>query len=71
MTLAYTTFWDMFFVLLIWVPLAVLWASALIDIFQRPDIGGWSKALWVTCVLVVPFLGALIYMGARPRVATA
>ena len=71
MALAYSTFWDVFFVLLIWVPLAVLWATALIDIFQRPDIAGWTKALWVTCILVVPFFGALIYMAMRPQLVAA
>ena len=35
----------------------------------RP-IGGFSKALWVACVILVPFLGTLIYLIARPAGAT-
>jgi hypothetical protein len=41
-----------------------------VDIFRRDDIGGFSKALWVTCVLLVPFFGTLIYLVTRPSGAT-
>jgi Phospholipase_D-nuclease N-terminal/Short C-terminal domain len=65
-----TTFWETFFLFLIFLPLAMIWAMALVDIFRRDDMGGWSKALWVLCIIVVPFLGTLIYLGTRPRGAT-
>jgi hypothetical protein len=63
-------FWESFFLFLIFLPLAMLWAFALIDIFRRDDIGGFSKALWVACVIFVPFFGTLIYMITRPPGAT-
>jgi hypothetical protein len=66
-----TTFWESFFLFLVFVPLAMIWAFALIDIFRRDDMSGWSKALWVTCVILVPFLGTLVYLIARPAGATA
>jgi hypothetical protein len=65
-----TTFWETFFLLLIFVPLAMIWAFALVDIFRRDDIGGGSKALWLACVILVPFFGTLVYMLARPAGAT-
>jgi hypothetical protein len=71
MALALTTFWDAFFLLMIWVPLVTLWISALIDVFARPDLGGFAKAMWVLCIFLVPFLGVLIYLVSRPRVAPA
>jgi len=37
------------------------------DIFHRRDLSGWAKAGWIFLLFVVPFLGALIYMIARPR----
>ena len=40
------------------------------DIFRRDDINGFSKALWVACVILVPFLGTLIYLVIRPAGAT-
>jgi Phospholipase_D-nuclease N-terminal/Short C-terminal domain len=64
------TFWENFFLLLIFLPLAMTWAFAFMDIFRRDDIGGLSKALWLTCVLLVPFFGTLIYLVTRPRGAT-
>jgi Phospholipase_D-nuclease N-terminal/Short C-terminal domain len=65
-----TTFWETFFLFLIFLPLAMVWGFALIDIFRRDDMGGLSKALWVTCVILVPFLGTLIYLVMRPAGAT-
>jgi len=65
-----TTFWETFFLFLVFLPLAMMWGFALIDIFRRDDLGGLSKALWVTCVIIVPFFGTLIYLIARPSGAT-
>jgi hypothetical protein len=65
-----TTFWETFFLFLIFLPLAMMWGFALVDIFRRDDIGGFSKALWVICVLLVPFFGTLIYLVTRPAGVT-
>jgi hypothetical protein len=44
----------------------VIWFWLLItvfsDLFRRKDIGGGSKALWVIFVIVLPFIGVLIYL---------
>ena len=69
MTLA-TTFWETFFLFLIFLPLAMIWAFALIDVFRRDDLGGGWKAIWVACIILVPFLGTLIYLITRPPGAT-
>src|SRR3954464_13300653 len=65
-----TTFWETFFLFLLFLPLAMMWGFALIDIFRRDDLGGFSKALWLCCVILVPFFGTLIYLIARPAGAT-
>jgi hypothetical protein len=65
-----TSFWETFFLILIFLPLALVWAGALLDIFRRDDMGGPSKALWVTTVILVPFFGTLVYLVARPAGAT-
>jgi hypothetical protein len=62
-----TTFWESFFLFLLFLPLAMTWAMALLDIFRRDDLSGWLKALWVVCVVFLPFLGTLIYLVTRPR----
>jgi hypothetical protein len=67
MILAMSSFWQAFFLLLIWVPLIMLWAAALVDVFRRPDISGGLKVLWVVIIFVIPWIGALIYLATRPR----
>jgi len=37
------------------------------DIFRRRDLSGWAKAGWIFLIFIVPFLGALIYLIARPK----
>jgi Short C-terminal domain/Phospholipase_D-nuclease N-terminal len=37
------------------------------DIFHRRDLSGAGKAGWIILIFVLPFLGALIYMIARPK----
>ena len=61
-----TGFWGWFFLFLIFIPMMMLWIYTLVDIFQRVDLSGWVKALWVIFVLILPLLGMLIYFIARP-----
>jgi type VI protein secretion system component VasK len=63
-------FWNVFWLLLIFIPLLLIWAFAVVDIFRRDDISGWIKALWIVLVLVLPFLGTLIYLVFRAPGAT-
>jgi hypothetical protein len=51
-----------FFFWVIWIWIVV---SVLIDIFRRDDIGGWAKAAWVIFVVILPWLGVLIYLIAQ------
>ncbi|MEU6251031.1 SHOCT domain-containing protein [Glycomyces sp. NPDC047010] len=65
------SFWDIFWLLLIWLPLVMMWAFALLDIFRRDDLKGWLKALWIVVVILLPFFGTLVYLIVRPAGATA
>ncbi len=47
-------------VLWVWL-LAVLFG----DIVRSDDLGGWGKALWTLLLIVLPWLGAVIYLVAR------
>ena len=38
------------------------------DIFRRDDLTGVAKAGWILLIFILPFLGALIYIIARPKV---
>jgi type VI protein secretion system component VasK len=56
--------WSMiwFFLFIIWIYLLVVVFS---DIFRSDDLGGWGKALWIIFIIVLPYLGVLVYMIAR------
>lgn len=53
--------WSMiiFFFWVIWIWIVI---TVLIDVFRRDDIGGWAKAAWVIFVVILPWLGVLIYL---------
>jgi hypothetical protein len=51
-----------FFFWVIWIWIVV---TVLIDVFRRDDIGGWAKAAWVIFVVILPWLGVLIYLIAQ------
>jgi hypothetical protein len=57
-------FWTMviFFCWVAWIWMLVLVFS---DVFGRGDLSGWGKAGWTLFVLVLPFLGVLIYLIAH------
>jgi hypothetical protein len=66
--------WTMliFFFWVIWIWIVI---TVLIDVFRRHDIGGFAKVLWVTFVIILPWLGVLIYLivehdGMRERTAS-
>jgi hypothetical protein len=50
-----------FWVMAIWIFIAIF-----SDIFRRRDLSGFAKAGWILLLVVLPFLGALIYVIARP-----
>ncbi|HJU97787.1 MAG TPA: SHOCT domain-containing protein [Jiangellaceae bacterium] len=57
-------FWTMlwFFLFIAWIWLLI---SIITDIFRSDDLSGWAKALWTLFVVIVPWLGALVYLIAR------
>jgi hypothetical protein len=56
----WTLLWIFLFVIWIWLLIAIF-----VDIFRSQDIGGVAKTLWVIFVIIVPFLGVLVYLIAR------
>lgn len=61
------TFFD-FFWFMMWFFLWVIWLMLLFRVFGdifRSDSSGWTKALWVIFVVVLPFLGVFAYLIAN------
>jgi hypothetical protein len=56
--------WTMiiFFTWVVWIWIMIV---ILTDVFRRKDLSGWIKALWVVFLIVLPFLGALVYLIAN------
>ena len=56
--------WSMciFFAFIIWIWLLI---TVFADVFRRRDIGGGMKAIWIIFVILVPYLGVLIYLIAE------
>jgi uncharacterized membrane protein len=53
--------WTMivFFAWVIWIWILI---SILTDLFRRHDVSGGMKALWTIFLILLPFLGVLIYL---------
>jgi hypothetical protein len=56
----WTIFIFFLFVIWIWILITVF-----ADIFRRRDIGGGTKALWIVFVILLPYLGVLVYLIAN------
>jgi hypothetical protein len=63
-------FLDVFWTLLVffaWVIWFWLLITVFADVFRRHDLSGWAKAGWCVFVIVLPFLGVLIYLGTQSQ----
>jgi uncharacterized membrane protein len=71
MVFAETTFLDVFWwmvVMFFWVMAIWLFIALISDVIRRDDITGAKKAIWMVFMVLLPFIGALAYIIARPKV---
>lgn len=62
--------WDFMWALLVfyfWFMFIWIFISIIGDIFRREDVSGIGKAVWLFILVVLPFLGSLVYLIARPK----
>mgnify|MGYP001551450355 CR=1 FL=1 len=52
--------WFFLFIAWIWVIIVVI-----ADVFRSDDLNGWGKALWTIFIILIPWLGVLVYLMAR------
>jgi Short C-terminal domain/Phospholipase_D-nuclease N-terminal len=57
-------FWTML-IFFCWVLWFVLLFRIFGDLFRSDDLSGWGKAGWSILIILIPFLGVLIYVIAR------
>ena len=63
-------FWDLLWGMVaffFWFMAIWIFISLFSDIFRRDDLSGAMKGVWILLLFVLPFLGALIYIIARPK----
>lgn len=63
-------FWTMI-IFFVWVCWIILVFRIFGDIFRRRDTSGWTKAAWTIFVILIPFLGVLIYVIANGKSMTS
>jgi len=59
-----SVFWSMM-IFFLWIVWLMALFHVIVDIFRSKDMGGFAKAMWLLFVIVVPFLGVLVYLIAR------
>jgi phospholipase D-like protein len=57
-------FLTMFF-LFLWILWIFLVIRIAISIFASHDLSGWGKACWLVLVILVPFIGVVVYVIVR------
>ncbi len=62
-----TFLWSML-VFFFWFAVIWMFIGVFASIF-RSDMSGWAKAGWIFLIVVLPFLGILIYLIAMPKEA--
>jgi competence protein ComGC len=67
---ATTTFGEILWSMLIfffWFMAIWIFIMIFADIFRRNDLSGVAKAGWIILIFILPFIGAMIYLIARPK----
>jgi Short C-terminal domain/Phospholipase_D-nuclease N-terminal len=67
MVVGYTflsVFWDML-LLFAWIIWFWLLITVFADLFRRHDISGWGKGLWIVFLIILPYIGVLVYLIAQ------
>ncbi|MFD8481997.1 SHOCT domain-containing protein [Kitasatospora sp. NPDC059673] len=59
-------FWTMLF-LFLWILWFFLLFKVITDIFRSHDMGGWGKAGWTVFVILLPYIGVLVYLIVRGK----
>src|SRR5262245_49483438 len=61
-------FWDIIWFIIVsfaFIAYLIILFNIIGDLFRDKGTSGWVKAIWVVCLIFLPFLTALIYLIAR------
>lgn len=57
--------WTLWF--FIWIAALMVWIRCIFDLFGDTSLSGWAKAGWAVLLVLLPWVGAVIYLVARGR----
>jgi len=60
LSVLFYTLWFMIFIAFIFVLIRII-----MDVFRDRELSGWGKTGWLIFIIILPVLGALIYLFAR------
>lgn len=60
MSVLFYTLWFMIFISFIFVLIRII-----MDVFRDKELSGWGKTGWLIFIILLPILGALVYLFAR------
>ena len=63
-------FWTMA-IIFFWVIAIMIWFRCFMDLFSRDDLTGVMKGVWIVALIIIPWLGALVYIVTRPKVTAS
>jgi len=55
------------FITFVFISVLMMLFSVIVDLFRDDSLSGWGKAGWIIVLIVLPFLGLLIYVIARGK----
>lgn len=64
------SFWDIIWFIIVsfaFVAYLMVLFNIITDLFRDKDVSGWLKAVWMICLIIFPFLTAIVYLIARGR----
>jgi Short C-terminal domain len=64
------SFWEILlwtFWIFIWIGAIFIWFRCVFDMFSDHTLSGWGKAGWALFLIVLPWLGAFVYLIARGK----
>ena len=65
-----SNFWDMVLLMVstfFFIAYLIVMFQIVVDLFRDHELGGGSKVLWVTGLIFIPMLTAIVYIVARGK----
>jgi Short C-terminal domain/Phospholipase_D-nuclease N-terminal len=62
------SFWDIIWFIIVsfaFIAYLMVMFSIIADLFRDQSTSGWAKAVWIVCLIFVPFFTSLVYLIAR------